>query len=61
MVRLTDCLNLTIVVDWDVKQQNKQTKTSSLLCPKTCKVGGQNVLYECKFKNIPCGVLSFIF
>ena len=25
MVRLTDGLNMTIVVDWDVKQQNKQT------------------------------------
>ena len=24
MVRLTDCLDMTIVVDWDVKPQNKQ-------------------------------------
>ena len=24
--RLTDRLDMTIVVDWDVKQQNKQTK-----------------------------------
>ena len=26
VVRLTDCLDMTIVVDWDVKPQNKQTK-----------------------------------
>ena len=25
MVRLTDRLDMTIVVDWDVKPQNKQT------------------------------------
>ena len=25
MDRLTDCLEMTIVVDWDVKQQNKRT------------------------------------
>ena len=26
MVRLTDLPSMTIAVDWDVKQQNKQTK-----------------------------------
>ena len=26
MVRLTDHLHMTIVVDWDVKPKNKQTK-----------------------------------
>ena len=25
VVRLTDCLNITIVVEWDIKPQNKQT------------------------------------
>ena len=25
MVRLTDCLDMTIAVDWDVKQQTKQS------------------------------------
>ena len=29
MVRLTDCLKMTIVVDWDVKEQNKQTKNDT--------------------------------
>ena len=24
MVRITDCLDMTIVVEWDVKPQNKQ-------------------------------------
>ena len=27
VVRLTDCLDMTVVVDWDVKPQNKQTET----------------------------------
>ena len=27
VVRLTDCLDMTIVVDWDVKPLIKQTKT----------------------------------
>ena len=31
MVRLTDHLDMTIVVDWAVKPQNKQTKPSILL------------------------------
>ena len=31
VVRLTDCLDMTIVVDWDVKQHsNKQTNMLSL-------------------------------
>ena len=28
VVRLTDRLNMTIVVDWDIKTLNKQTKLS---------------------------------
>ena len=31
VVRLTDRLDMTIIVDWDVKQQNKQTKIVTLL------------------------------
>ena len=27
VVRLTDCLDMTRVIDWDVKPQNKQTET----------------------------------
>ena len=30
MVRITDILNMTIAVDWDVKPQNKQTKQKHL-------------------------------
>ena len=29
MVRLTDHLTMTIVVDWDVKPQNKQTNKNA--------------------------------
>ena len=31
MVRLTDCLDMTIVVDWDVKPQMKQTNITGFL------------------------------
>ena len=31
MVRLTDSLDMTIVVDWDVKPQAKQTNKTNLL------------------------------
>ena len=30
MVRLTDCLNMTIVVDWDIKPQIKQNILTDL-------------------------------
>ena len=37
MVRLTDHLDMTIAVDWDIKPQTKQTKnisdTSSMVSP----------------------------
>ena len=29
MVRLTDCFDMTIAVDWDVKPQAKQNKQST--------------------------------
>ena len=32
VVRLTERLDLTIVVDWDVKPQNKHTKTYKITC-----------------------------
>ena len=31
MVRLTDHLDMTIVLDWDVKPQNKQTRLTLIL------------------------------
>ena len=34
-VRLTDRLNMTAVVDWDVKQQNKQTKITEQFAIRT--------------------------
>ena len=31
MVRITDCLVMTIAVDWDLKQETKQTKPELLI------------------------------
>ena len=31
MVRLTDYLNITIAIDWDVNQQSKQTNGQSIV------------------------------
>ena len=33
VVRLTDCLDMTITVDWDVKPQAKQRKAQQMFSP----------------------------
>ena len=48
MVRLIDHLNMTVAVDWDVKPQTKQTKS-------TCVTRGENFLHHA----VPETILGF--
>ena len=45
MIRLTDCLDMFIVVDWDIKPQNKQTNKTNF-GQGFCTDKGDNPIFE---------------
>ena len=45
MIRLTDCLDMIIVADWNVKPQNEQTKSNS------CKCSTDYMLFQSQHKS----------
>ena len=56
MFRLSDHLNMTIAVDWDIKPQTKQTKMIGRVVSgkkfwKTKKIPGQGKVRELHFQS----------